>query len=243
MSRLTKFEDLEIPALTEVAKESFEEALWATEKALAKQLEFGRVMLIVKSKLPYGEWGKWVRETFEDHLSLRTIQTHMKAHEAVAQNPALLEFANSLDDILKATTKPLKPSVEVIQMASNVPTMEHDVVANNLPAKESATTKRSESQQQKPAERVPRHAGEHTESEVFAIGKADVAITQLKGIPEKNKFRNAALDRVQAWVDSQVSIEDRGPAICNRLVSMTAEERDKIFATVEHLLKRKPSQP
>ncbi len=49
MDNVIKFEDLEIPALTEVAKVSFEEALWATEKALTKQLEFGRVMLIVKS--------------------------------------------------------------------------------------------------------------------------------------------------------------------------------------------------
>lgn len=49
----------------------------------------------------------------------------------------------------------------------------------------------------------PRHAGEHNVSEVFALTKADVAITQLNGIPMKNKFRNAALDRVQAWIDSQ----------------------------------------
>ena len=129
MGNVTKFEDLDIPALTEVAKESFEEALWATEKALAKQLEFGRVMLIVKSKLPYGEWGNWVRETFQDHLSLRTIQTHMKAHDAVAQNPALLECANSLDDILTLTAKPRKPSVEVIEVAA-------EIVAADMPAVE-----------------------------------------------------------------------------------------------------------
>jgi hypothetical protein len=120
-SDLIKFEDLEIPALTEVAKESFEEALWATEKALTKQLEFGRVLLIVKAKLPHGEWGSWVRETFQDQFSLRTIQTHMKAYDSIAQNPALLECANSLDDILKLTTKPRKASVEVIEMAADEP--------------------------------------------------------------------------------------------------------------------------
>ena len=113
MDNVIKFEDLEIPALTEVAKESFEEALWATEKALAKQLEFGRVMLIVKSKLPYGEWGNWVRETFLDQMSLRNIQFHMKAHQEVAKNPSLLECANSLDEILTLTEKPRKPAVEV----------------------------------------------------------------------------------------------------------------------------------
>jgi len=110
---LTTFEDLPVESLTEVAKEKFEEALWATEKALAKQLEFGRVMSIVKSKLPHGEWCNWVRETFEDQISLRSIQCHMKASQAIAQNPALLECADSLDDILKTTAKPKAAGVTV----------------------------------------------------------------------------------------------------------------------------------
>lgn len=110
---LTTFEDLPVEALTEVAKEKFEEAIWATEKALAKQLEFGRVMSIVKSKLPHGEWCSWVRETFEDKMSLRNIQCHMKASQEVAQNPALLECADSLDDILKTTAKQKTAGVTV----------------------------------------------------------------------------------------------------------------------------------
>lgn len=110
---LTTFEDLPVEALTVVAQEKFEEAIWATEKALAKQLEFGRVMSIVKSKLPHGEWCNWVRETFEDKMSLRNIQCHMKASQAIAQNPALLECADSLDDILKTTAKPKAAGVTV----------------------------------------------------------------------------------------------------------------------------------
>lgn len=132
MANVIKFEDLPVEALTEVAKESFEEALWATEKALAKQLEFGRVMLIVKSKLPYGEWGNWVRETFQDQMSLRNIQFHMKAHQEVAKNPSLLECANSLDEILTLTEKPRRPSVEVIEV---VP----EIVAADMPAVEVIT--------------------------------------------------------------------------------------------------------
>ena len=121
MANVIKFEDLPVERLTAAAKESFEEALWATEKALAKQLEFGRVMLIVKSKLPYSEWGNWVRETFQDQMSLRNIQFHMKAHQEVAKNPSLLECANSLDEILTLTEKPRKPAVEVIEVAADVP--------------------------------------------------------------------------------------------------------------------------
>jgi phage N-6-adenine-methyltransferase len=114
MTSLIKFEDLELPALTEIAKEQYKECLWAIEDALKKQLEFGRVLLIVKSKLPHGEWGNWVRETFTDHKSLRTIQRHMRGAEAIATDPSLLEYADSLDAVLKIVEEP-KPSVQVIE--------------------------------------------------------------------------------------------------------------------------------
>lgn len=43
----------------------------------------------------------------------------------------------------------------------------------------------------------------HIDTETFALSKADVAITQLKGIPEKNKYREAALERVSKWIARQ----------------------------------------
>jgi len=49
----------------------------------------------------------------------------------------------------------------------------------------------------------PRHAGEHNQSDVFALTKADVAITQLKGIPVSNVHREVAFDRVVSWIKSQ----------------------------------------
>lgn len=117
MSNIISLEDLEVPALTELAQEQYEECLWAIEKALKKQLEFGRTLLIVKSKLPHGEWGKWVRDTFADHKSLRTIQRHMRGAEAIATDPSLLDCADSLDGILKIVEES-KPSVEVIEVAA-----------------------------------------------------------------------------------------------------------------------------
>jgi ParB-like chromosome segregation protein Spo0J len=50
---------------------------------------------------------------------------------------------------------------------------------------------------------TPKHPGEHNRSELFAINKADVAITQLKGIPAGNDYRDAAFDRVTKWISSQ----------------------------------------
>jgi len=48
----------------------------------------------------------------------------------------------------------------------------------------------------------PRHAGEHKQGEVFAKSTADVAITQLKGIPDTNEFREAAFVRVEKWINT-----------------------------------------
>ena len=110
MTALIKFEDLDIAALTVIAAEQYEECLWAIEKALDKQLAFGRLLRIVKEKLPHGEWGTWVRETFTDHKSLRTIQRYMRGADSIATDPSLLECADSLDGILKIVEE-RKPSV------------------------------------------------------------------------------------------------------------------------------------
>lgn len=120
MTALIKFEDLDIAALTVIAAEQYEECLWAIEKALEKQLAFGRLLLIVKEKLPHGEWGTWVRETFADHKSLRTIQRYMRGAVSIATDPSLLDCADSLDGILKIV-EDRKPVVEVTETAASVP--------------------------------------------------------------------------------------------------------------------------
>jgi ParB-like chromosome segregation protein Spo0J len=50
---------------------------------------------------------------------------------------------------------------------------------------------------------TPKHPGEHNKSKLFAINKADVAITQLKGIPVGNDYRDAAFERVTKWILTQ----------------------------------------
>jgi ParB-like chromosome segregation protein Spo0J len=53
------------------------------------------------------------------------------------------------------------------------------------------------------AEEKPTTAKTHMKTEVFAMNTADVAITQLKGIPVGNDYRDAAFDRVAKWIQSQ----------------------------------------
>tara|TARA_R110002073_G_scaffold177188_9_gene335141 strand:+ start:4058 stop:4912 length:855 start_codon:yes stop_codon:yes gene_type:complete len=64
-----------------------------------------------------------------------------------------------------------------------------------------------------PAAKKPKHPGDHIKTELFANNKADVSITQLEGIPKRNKHRDAALKRVADWIDSNKSKERDEPEI------------------------------
>lgn len=115
MSQLISFDDLDIEALTEAAKEAFEEVTWSLEKTLSHATNFGRILSSVRNKIPHGEWSGWVQETFGDTMSLRKIQRYMQI--ANASDQTLLEGAKTIDEALEriAEPKPRKPSVEVVE--------------------------------------------------------------------------------------------------------------------------------
>lgn len=115
MSQLISFDDLDIEALTEAAKEAFEEVAWSLEKTLSHATNFGRILSSVRNKIPHGEWSGWVQETFGDTMSLRKIQRYMQI--ANASDQTLLEGAKTIDEALEriAEPKPRKPSVEVVE--------------------------------------------------------------------------------------------------------------------------------
>lgn len=112
---LTTFDDLDIEALTEAAKEAFEEVTWSLEKTLTHATNFGRILSSVRKKIPHGEWCGWVQETFGDTMSLRKIQRYMQI--ANASDQTLLEGAKTIDEALEriAEPKPRKASVEVVE--------------------------------------------------------------------------------------------------------------------------------
>jgi hypothetical protein len=115
VSQLTTFDDLDIEALTEAAKEAFEEVAWSLEKTLSHATNFGRILSSVRNKIPHGEWSGWVQETFGDTMSLRKIQRYMQI--ANASDQTLLEGAKTIDEALEriAEPKPRKASVEVVE--------------------------------------------------------------------------------------------------------------------------------
>ena len=115
VSQLTTFDDLDIEALTEAAKEAFEEVAWSLEKTLSHATNFGRILSSVRNKIPHGEWSGWVQQTFGDTMSLRKIQRYMQI--ANASDQTLLEGAKTIDEALEriAEPKPRKASVEVVE--------------------------------------------------------------------------------------------------------------------------------
>lgn len=115
MSTLATFEDLSIEALTEAARESFEEVGWALERTLNHASNFGRILSAVRKKIPHGQWAGWVQQTFGDTVSLRKIQRYMQI--ANASDQTLLEGAKTIDEALEriAEPKPRKASVEVVE--------------------------------------------------------------------------------------------------------------------------------
>lgn len=116
---MINFEDLPVEALSEVARESFEECNWALEKAFEKAKQFGRILLIVRSKIPHGEWIPWIDATFEDKVSLRTIQRYMQI--ANASETTLLEGAKSIDEAIKRIGTPKSEPVEEPEPATAQP--------------------------------------------------------------------------------------------------------------------------
>ncbi len=112
---LVSFDDLDIEALTEAAKEAFEEVTWSLEKTLTHATNFGRILSSVRKKIPHGEWSGWVQSTFGDTMSLRKIQRYMQI--ANASDQTLLEGAKTIDEALERISepKPRKASVEVVE--------------------------------------------------------------------------------------------------------------------------------
>lgn len=112
---LVSFDDLDIEALTEAAKEAFEEVTWSLEKTLTHATNFGRILSSVRKKIPHGEWSGWVQETFGDTMSLRKIQRYMQI--ANASDQTLLEGAKTIDEALERISepKPRKALVEVVE--------------------------------------------------------------------------------------------------------------------------------
>jgi hypothetical protein len=207
MTNVIKFEELEVEVLTGIANESAELVEASARKAVEHAERCGRALIAIKEKLQHGEWSGWLGQNFE------YSQEQARRYMTIASNSTRvwnLKDATSIREALRiiadhpATPKRQgKPSVEVIEVAASI-----QEVAAELPPPQSfcATTEpvvaTSTPAVAKPAS-PPRHLGEHNESEVFALTKADVAITQLNGIPMKNKFRDAALDRVLSWIDSE----------------------------------------
>lgn len=99
-------------------------------------------------------------------------------------------------------------AVSSAAIVANDPTEEQQAAIDSLPNRNYAKTSGRKKEEVEKPEKKPKHAGEHNQSDVFALTKADVAITQLKGIPLSNKYRADALKKVVDWIQLQTGKTD-----------------------------------
>jgi hypothetical protein len=224
MTDVIKFEALEVEVLIGIANEAAEEVESSARKTVEHAERCGRALIAVKEKTPHGKWLAWLGANF-DH-SQKTASRYMTIASNYSSMTNLTD-ANDINEALRMIAenqetpkRERKPSVEVIEVEASVPPQQSSrattepLVAADTPVEAkpaSPPTSVSATVTMTKSSRPPRHLGEHNESEVFALTKADVAITQLNGIPMKNKFRDAALDRVLSWIDSQRTQKRKKP--------------------------------
>jgi hypothetical protein len=99
-------------------------------------------------------------------------------------------------------------AVSSAAIVANDPPEEQQAAIDSLPNRNYAKTSGRKKEEVEKPEKKPKHAGEHNQSDVFALTKADVAITQLKGIPLSNKYRADALKKVVDWIQLQTGKTD-----------------------------------
>jgi hypothetical protein len=230
-----RLEDLAIEPLSELCKEAYEETAWALENTLKKAVHFGRLLCIAKTKVPHGQWIPWVTETFEDQVSLRNIQRFMQVAESNTTDPSLLEGAKNLDEAM-GLIQVKKTSVEVIEVAADVP-VAAEIVTEDKPAVEAITAVTTV----KPVVSKPVTATAEPEVEKKSPTVIQIQRTLIK--MGKDKKRHPQVMQIANDALHRLTLQDRGMVICKQLLSMKPEERDMVYASVDHMMKKeKPDQ-
>ena len=142
MANVIKFESLEIDVLIGIANESAEQVETAAKKAVEHAERCGRALIAIKAKLPHGEWGGWLGQNFD------YSQEHARRFMAIASNSTRvlnLKDATSIREALRMIAddpdtpkREHKPTVEVIEVAADVPVAD-EIVTEDKPAVEVIT--------------------------------------------------------------------------------------------------------
>ena len=208
MATLIKFDDLDIEALTEAAKEAFEEVTWSLEKTLTHATNFGRILSSVRNKIPHGQWVPWVQETFGDTISLRKIQRYMQI--ANVSDQTLLDGAKTIDEALERISEPKlrQPSVEVIEVEASVPEQQLSPVTT-----EPATAK----------------AELKVEKKSPTVSQISQTLIRLGA----DKKRHSQLIQIATEALHRLTPEERFEVLASQLNRLTPEQRGQLIETLQ----------
>ncbi|WP_181177755.1 DUF3102 domain-containing protein [Mesorhizobium sp. B2-3-15] len=111
------------------------------DRMKAGAVEIGRAFIVVKSNLPYGEFGKWLDTEFK--MTDRTAQNYMNAALAVHENGALAILPDKALYILGAKNTPPEIIEKVVTQikSGNIPST-RDIEADAMSARKEAAQER-----------------------------------------------------------------------------------------------------
>lgn len=138
MGNVIKFESLEIDVLIGIANESAEQVEASARKAVEHAERCGRALIAIKAKLPHGEWSTWLGQNFDysqQHASrYMTIASNYSRVSNLKEATSLREALRMIADDPDTPKRQSKPSVEVIEVAADVPVADVPVAAEIVTA-------------------------------------------------------------------------------------------------------------
>jgi len=93
-------QDLDIDPLSVLCKTAHAAVCVAVENALKETIRFGELLCIAKTKIVHGGWAPWVAKTFDNQVSLRSIQRAMQIAESNTTDLTLLEGVKNQNEAL-----------------------------------------------------------------------------------------------------------------------------------------------
>jgi hypothetical protein len=246
MANVIKFEALEVEVLIGIANESAELVESSARKAVEHAERCGRALLAAKAKVPHGKWLTWLganwdysQPTASRYMSIASNYSSMtNLKEAKDVNDALRLIADNSE----TPKRERKPSVEVVEVAADEPAddvpVAAEIVTENKPAVEGITAVATV----KPVVATkPETATAEPEVEKKTPSVIQIQHTLIK--MGKDKKRHPQLMQIANDALYRLALQDRGMVICKQLLSMTPEERDMVYASVDHMMKKeKPDQ-
>ena len=237
MANVIKFEALEVEVLTGIANESAELVEASARKAVEHAERSGRALIAIKEKLPHGEWSAWLGKNFDYSLELARRYMSIASNSTRVLNlkdaTSIREALRMIADDPETPKRERKPSVEVIEVASDVPAVESESVTSDEQAvvtvKPMATEKPVVS---KPAS-SPKPATAKAEPEVEKKSPSVIQIQRTLIKMGADKKRHPQLIQIANDALYRLTPDERCEVLTSQLKRLTPEQQMQLISSLK----------